>query len=163
MDCKFAASFDQVFSSEGVKVVRLPYRSPRANSIAERFVGTCRGEVLDHVLIFSARHLEAVLKEFVVHYQQGGLRHTPTELSASHTRSDDEAGLCVPSNPASLTLQYACKGKDDRCRENPTKRRHGQCQPLSGAMGCPCLPLVQVQHRHDPVHSVRDGVEICLL
>lgn len=69
-DCKFTASFDQVFSSEGVKVVRLPYQSPRANSIAERFVGTCRREVLDHLLIFSARHLEAVIKEFLVHYHQ---------------------------------------------------------------------------------------------
>jgi putative transposase len=69
-DCKFTASFDQVFSSEGVKVVRLPYQSPRANSIAERFVGTCRREVLDHPLIFSARHLEAVIKEFLVHYHQ---------------------------------------------------------------------------------------------
>ncbi|HZI73966.1 MAG TPA: integrase core domain-containing protein, partial [Gemmatimonadales bacterium] len=53
-----------------MKVVRLPYQSPRANSIAERFVGTCRREVLDHLLIFSARHLEAVLKEFLVHYHQ---------------------------------------------------------------------------------------------
>jgi transposase InsO family protein len=69
-DCKFTASFDQVFSSEGVKVVRLPYQSPRANSIAERFVGTCRREVLDHLLIFSARHLEAVIKDFLVHYHQ---------------------------------------------------------------------------------------------
>jgi putative transposase len=50
--------------------VKLPFRSPRANSICERFVGTCRREVLDHLLIFSARHLEAVIKEFLVHYHQ---------------------------------------------------------------------------------------------
>ena len=69
-DSKFSAGFDQVFRSEGVEVLRLPYRAPRANSIAERFVGTCRREVLDHMLIFSARHLEAVLKEFLAHYHQ---------------------------------------------------------------------------------------------
>jgi putative transposase len=69
-DSKFTAAFDQVFRSEGVKVLRLPYRAPRANSIAERFVGTCRREVLDHMLIFNARHLEAVIKEFLVHYHQ---------------------------------------------------------------------------------------------
>jgi putative transposase len=40
------------------------------NSIAERFVGTARRELLDHLLIFSARHLEAVIKEFLVHYHQ---------------------------------------------------------------------------------------------
>ena len=69
-DSKFAAGFDQVFRSEGLEVVRLPYRAPRANSIAERFVGTCRREVLDHLLIFSARHLETVIKEVLAHYHQ---------------------------------------------------------------------------------------------
>jgi len=67
-DSKFPAGFDQVFRSEGVTVVRLPYRAPCANSICERFVGTARRELLDHLLIFSARHLEAVFKEFLVHY-----------------------------------------------------------------------------------------------
>ncbi len=69
-DSKFTAGFDQVFRSEGVEVLKLPYRTPRANSIAERFVGTFRRELLDHLLIFSARHLEAVIKEFLVHYHQ---------------------------------------------------------------------------------------------
>ena len=39
-----------------------------ANSIAERFVGTCRREVLDHLLIFARGHLERVLGEFIEHY-----------------------------------------------------------------------------------------------
>ena len=67
-DAKFTASFDEVFKSQGVKVIRLPYRRPVANSIAERFVGTCRKEVLDHPLIFGRRHLEGVLSEFTEHY-----------------------------------------------------------------------------------------------
>ena len=67
-DSKFTAGFDHVFGSEGVEVLKLPYRAPRANSIAERFVGTCRREVLDHLLIFSAHHLEAVIKQFLAHY-----------------------------------------------------------------------------------------------
>ncbi len=69
-DSKFTAGFDQVFRSEGVEVLKLPYRTPRANSIAERFVGTARRELLDHLPIFSARHLEAVIKEFLVHHHQ---------------------------------------------------------------------------------------------
>ncbi len=64
----FTRAFDDVFRSEGVKVVRLPVRAPRANSFAERWVGTARREMLDHFLIFSRRHLEAVLREFVRHY-----------------------------------------------------------------------------------------------
>jgi putative transposase len=69
-DSQFTAAFDEVFRSEGVKVIRLPYRSPRANAIAERWVGTVRREVLDHLLIFGCRHLEHVLREFVEHYQE---------------------------------------------------------------------------------------------
>jgi putative transposase len=69
-DSKFSAAFDEVFRSEGVRVVRLPYRSPRANSFAERWVGTARREVLDHLLIFGRRHLERVLIEFIEHYHE---------------------------------------------------------------------------------------------
>jgi len=50
--------------------LRLSYRAPRANSITERFVGTCRREVLDHVPIFSAGHLKAVIRKFLAHYHQ---------------------------------------------------------------------------------------------
>jgi hypothetical protein len=55
--------FDEVFRSEGVEVIRLPHRSRRANSFAERWVRTARREVLDHPLIFSCRHREHVLGE----------------------------------------------------------------------------------------------------
>ena len=67
-DANFTRAFDDVFRSEGVEVIRLPVRSPVANSFAERFVGTVRRECLDHLLIAGRRHLEYVLKEFVEHY-----------------------------------------------------------------------------------------------
>lgn len=41
-DSKFTGPFDEVFSSEGATVIKTPYRSPRANAHAERFVGTAR-------------------------------------------------------------------------------------------------------------------------
>jgi transposase InsO family protein len=67
-DSKFTAAFDGVFSGNGTRVVKTPVRSPRANSYAERFVGTLRRECLDHVLIFGERHLRSVLAEYVRHY-----------------------------------------------------------------------------------------------
>jgi putative transposase len=69
-DSKFSVAFDEVFKSEGVKVIRLPYRRPVANSFAERWVGSVRRECLDHLLIFGRRHLEKVLGEFIEHYHQ---------------------------------------------------------------------------------------------
>jgi putative transposase len=53
-----------------VEVIRLPYRSPRANSFAGRFVGTARPECLYRLLVFGRRHLERVLSEFLEHYDQ---------------------------------------------------------------------------------------------
>ena len=46
-DSKFSAGFDEVFKTEGVEVIRLPYRAPRSNAIAERWVGSARRECLD--------------------------------------------------------------------------------------------------------------------
>jgi transposase InsO family protein len=67
-DTKFVDGFDTVLVSDGVRVIKTPARSPRANAYAERFVGTARRECLDWTLIFGHRHLEVVMAEFVAHY-----------------------------------------------------------------------------------------------
>lgn len=61
-DTKFTAAFDEVLTTEGIRIIRTPVRAPRANAFAERFVGTVRRECLDRMLIFSRRHLETVLR-----------------------------------------------------------------------------------------------------
>jgi len=67
-DSKFTTSFDAVFAGADIRIIRTPVRAPRANAIAERFIGTLRRECLDHVLIAGRRHLTAVLSEYVRHY-----------------------------------------------------------------------------------------------
>ncbi len=69
-DTKFTASFDELFASIGVEVIKTPVRSPRANAYAERFVRTVRKECLDHLLAASRQHLEQVLDEYVRHYNE---------------------------------------------------------------------------------------------
>jgi len=67
-DTKFTTSFDAVFAADGVRIIKSPVRAPRANAICERVIGTVRRECLDRTLILGRRHLEAVLAEYVEHY-----------------------------------------------------------------------------------------------
>jgi putative transposase len=67
-DAKFTSAFDEVFRSQGIEVIRTPIRAPRANAVAERFVGTVRRECLDRTLTFGRRHLHAALAEYLAHY-----------------------------------------------------------------------------------------------
>jgi putative transposase len=67
-DSKFTAAFDAVFAGADIGIIRTPVRAPRANAIAERWIGTLRRECLDHLLITGPRHLAVVLQEFVEHY-----------------------------------------------------------------------------------------------
>ena len=69
-DKRFAATFDEVFKAEGISILRTPWRAPRANAYAERFVRTVRTECLDRLFILNERHLRSVLQTYVDHYNQ---------------------------------------------------------------------------------------------
>jgi len=104
-DAKFMTSFDEVFRSEGITIIRTPVRAPRAIAIAERFVGTIRRECLDHMLIFSRRHLESVLAQYVGHYNT----HRP------HRSLDQASPLSVllPVTPTSCPGADICEDRTD--------------------------------------------------
>jgi putative transposase len=105
-DAKFTAAFDAVFTAIDVQTIRTPVRAPRANAIAERFVGTIRRELLDRLLIINQRHAAAVLREFERHYndhrphrtldqaapQRPLPSHTPTAIDTAR-RHDRLGGL----------------------------------------------------------------------
>jgi transposase InsO family protein len=73
-DAKFTTAFDAVFTAIGADIMKTPARVPRANAMAERFVGTIRRELLDLILILilililNQRHAAAALGEFEQHY-----------------------------------------------------------------------------------------------
>jgi putative transposase len=69
-DGKFTREFDEVFRSEGIRVIKAPVRAPKARAHAERWVGSVRRECLDRLLIVGRRHLESVIKTYSRHYNE---------------------------------------------------------------------------------------------
>lgn len=67
-DSKYTHSFDEVFRSEGARILQTPYRTPKANAFAERFVRSVRSECLDQLLIVNRLHLERILCAYARHY-----------------------------------------------------------------------------------------------
>jgi transposase InsO family protein len=64
----FARHLHDSIRALGVEVLRSPIASPKANSIAERVIGTIRRECLDWMIPLSEVHLRAILAEWVTHY-----------------------------------------------------------------------------------------------
>src|SRR5262249_13860189 len=77
-DAKFTSVFDEIFTGEGVKIVKTPPRTPRANCYAERWIRTARTECTDRMLIYDERHLRSLLGEYVAHNNEHG-PHQPRQ------------------------------------------------------------------------------------
>jgi transposase InsO family protein len=94
-DSKFTPVSDDVLAGNGVRVIKTPVRSPRANSFAERYVGTLRRECLDHLLIHGERHLWRTLSEYARHYND----HRP------HQSREQRPPLHEPGQPVDVTAR----------------------------------------------------------
>ena len=70
-DSIFSAEVDQMLKSSGLRVLKSPPHSPKANAFCERLIGSIRRECLDFLIPLGERHLRTILKEFVTHLQQG--------------------------------------------------------------------------------------------
>ena len=67
-DPLYTRAFRSTLAASGVKVVRLPSRSPNLNAFSERFVLSVKSECLDRVIPLGERHLRYLLAEYVAHY-----------------------------------------------------------------------------------------------
>jgi transposase InsO family protein len=70
-DSIYAAAVDAAIAAMGLTVLKTPVRCPQTNAFCERLIGTIRRECLDWLIVLHERHLRAVLREWVGHYNQG--------------------------------------------------------------------------------------------
>src|ERR1022692_1239112 len=70
-DSIFASHLDESIAKLGVTVLKSPPRSPKANAVCERVIGTLRRECLDWLIALTESHLRTVLQSWVRHYNTG--------------------------------------------------------------------------------------------
>ncbi|MGW3571612.1 integrase core domain-containing protein [Streptomyces sp. NPDC000941] len=92
----FTDSFDAVFQAIGVRILPTLPHVPRMNAIAERWIGSCRREAADRILITGRRHLHLVVSEYAQHYSQHRPHRSlgqrpPTPLTAPEPRSASDS------------------------------------------------------------------------
>jgi transposase InsO family protein len=69
-DDKFGAAFDRAAQGVGAKVIRTAVRAPNMNAVVERFVGSVRRELLDHVLLVDDLHLASLLRQYQRYFNE---------------------------------------------------------------------------------------------
>ena len=101
---QFTEAFDAVLADAGIEAVKIPPRSPRANSYAERFVLTARTEVTDRMLILGQRHLRAILGQYEGHYN-GRRPHRSRQLHPPCPAPPCPAPPCPDHSVADLSQE----------------------------------------------------------
>jgi transposase InsO family protein len=96
---KFTTALDTVLTGADISILRTPGQAPRANAIAERFIGTLRRGCLDHLLITGPRHRATVLEEYVEHYFTTRTAHTDSSIS-------DRPQAALPRPPSRPSDRY---------------------------------------------------------
>ena len=78
-DASFTQASGAVFRAAGIRVIRSAVQAPRMNSLMERWIGSCRRELLDRTLIWNQRHLMMVLREYEDFYNSHRPHRTPAD------------------------------------------------------------------------------------
>jgi len=90
-DSKYGAEVPAAIRSLKIRTVRTSFESPWQNGVAERWVESCRHDLLDHIIAVNERHLKRLLSDYVRYYHEdrthlGLAKQTPTQRSPATNR-----------------------------------------------------------------------------
>ena len=105
---QFINSFDEVFRTEGFKILKTPVRTPVASTFAERWIGSLRRELLDRTLIWNQRQLRRLIVEYIQHYNE----HRPhRSLNQRPPLAEEKRpGATPPALPLQVIRTTRCNG-----------------------------------------------------
>ncbi|MFI7449989.1 integrase core domain-containing protein [Nonomuraea sp. NPDC049714] len=84
-DGKFPGLMDEILAEVGVRTVLTGIRTPRINSIMERWAQSCRRELLDRCLLLNERHLRHALREYERFYNRHRAHQAPDQAAPLRT------------------------------------------------------------------------------
>ena len=107
----FSAGVTATMRSMKVEPTRTSYRSPWQNGVAERFVGTVRQELLDHVIVLNEHHLRRLLDAFIDHYNMdrthlGLNKDSPSGRPVEQRHAGSTSDLVSPPGVGGLHHRY---------------------------------------------------------
>jgi transposase InsO family protein len=69
-DAIFNTEVVETMKAIGIESVRTSFKSPWQNGIAERFVGCCRRDLLDHLIVLNERHLKRLMRDYIRYFHE---------------------------------------------------------------------------------------------
>ena len=110
-DAKFGAEVLSAVRDMGSEPIRTAFRSPWQNGVAERWVGSCRRDLLDHVIILNERHLKRLMSSYLLYYHEDrthlGLAKDTPGGRAAEIRSTTESKIQSFPRLGGLHHRYA--------------------------------------------------------
>ncbi|MCP4962749.1 MAG: transposase [Actinomycetia bacterium] len=104
---QFIDGFDEVFRTEGFKILKPPVRTPFANTFAERWIDSLRRELLDRTIIWNQHQLERLIVDYMLHYNE----HRPhRSLHQRPPQPDQEKAAGIRPPPTHVLRTTRCHG-----------------------------------------------------
>lgn len=104
---QFVDAFDEIFRTEGIKILKTPVRTPVANAFAERWIGSLRRELLDRTLIWNQAQLERIVTDYIDHYNE----HRPhRSLDQNPPNRATPTSIRSPSDQDQVRRSSRCDG-----------------------------------------------------
>jgi transposase InsO family protein len=159
----FSGEVIDTVKSFGIQPRRTSFRSPWQNGVAERFVGNCRRDLLDHVIVLNERHLKRLMTEYIRYYHDdrthlGLKKQTPAGRQAVASSVGGRKVISIPrlsvaciiatTSPSELLFRTSFNEVDEEPREKCVRWFAASVQaPLLWFCASAIMPFPAEGHR----------------